>query len=95
MELKLTTQFLKWFNGLRDNDAKARIQVRLDRLQFGILDDIKPTREGVSELRIDYGPGYRVYITQRGPVLIVVLGGGSKKTQDRDIQAAIELARNL
>jgi putative addiction module killer protein len=95
IELRLTPQFVKWFSGLRDERAQARIQVRLDRLQSGLLGEVKPVGEGVSEMKIDYGPGYRVYFCQRGSVLTIVLAGGNKKTQQRDIQVALEMARNL
>ncbi len=71
-----------------------RFQVRIDRLQLGHLGDVKPIREGVSELRIDHGPGYRVYFVQTGPVVIVLLGGGDKLTQDTDIARAVTLARH-
>jgi len=80
---------------LRDRQARARIQTRIDRLQLGLAGDVRPVGEGVSELRIDYGPGYRVYFVQRGKKLVILLGGGDKRTQDRDIKTAIELARNL
>jgi putative addiction module killer protein len=73
----------------------ARIQTRIDRLQLGLAGDVKPIGEGVSELRIDYGPGYRLYFAQRGRELVILLAGGDKRTQDRDIKAALELARNL
>jgi putative addiction module killer protein len=80
---------------LRDRKARARIQTRIDRLQLGLLGDVKPVGEGVSELRIDYGPGYRVYFVQRGQELVILLAGGDKSTQDKDIKTALELARNL
>lgn len=80
---------------MRDERAQARIQVRLDRLQSGLLGEVKPVGEGVSEMKIDYGPGYRVYFCQRGSVLAIVLAGGNKKMQQRDIQVALEMARNL
>lgn len=95
IELRLTPEFVKWFSGLRDERAQARIQVRLDRLQAGLLGVVKPVGEGVSELKIDYGPGYRVYFTQRGEILTILLAGGNKKTQNRDIQIAQQMARNL
>lgn len=72
-----------------------RIEVRIRRLQLGNPGDTKPVGEGVSELRIDYGPGYRVYFIQRGDTLIVLLAGGDKRSQDRDIAAAVALARDL
>ncbi len=69
--------------------------MRIDRLALGNPGDARPVGEGVSELRIDYGPGYRVYFVRRGPALIIVLGGGDKRTQDRDIEAALAFARSL
>ena len=69
--------------------------MRIDRLSLGNPGDARPVGEGVSELRIDYGPGYRVYFVRRGPALIIVLGGGDKRTQDRDIEAALAFARSL
>jgi len=80
---------------LRDRQARARIQTRIDRFQLGLAGDVRPVGEGVSELRIDYGPGYRVYFVQRRKELVILLAGGDKRTQDRDIKTAIELARNL
>ena len=84
--------FDRWLSGLRDRNAKARIEVRIRRLGLGNPGDVKPVGEGVSEMRIDYGPGYRVYFQQRGSVLIILLCGGDKKTQDRDIQTAKSIA---
>jgi putative addiction module killer protein len=95
IELRLTPDFVIWLRGLRDAQAKARIKARLDRLVQGNPGDHKPTRCGVTEMRIDYGPGYRVYYCQRGNVLIVVLAGGTKKTQDEDITAAVALAKTF
>jgi putative addiction module killer protein len=80
---------------LKDRQARARIDVRIRRLSLGNPGDVKPIGSGVSELRIDYGPGYRVYFLQRGPMLIVLLAGGDKGSQDRDIKKALELAREL
>jgi putative addiction module killer protein len=80
---------------MRDCQARARIQVRIDRLQLGLPGDAKPVGEGVSELRIGYGPGYRVYFTKRGREWILLLAGGDKRTQDRDIKKAIQLAQDL
>ncbi|HAK88268.1 MAG TPA: addiction module antitoxin RelB, partial [Nitrospiraceae bacterium] len=80
---------------LKDRKARARIQTRIDRLQLGLYGDVKPIGEGVSELRIDYGPGYRVYFVQRGQELVILLAGGDKSTQDKDVKAALDLARNL
>ncbi|MFU8776723.1 MAG: type II toxin-antitoxin system RelE/ParE family toxin [Roseovarius sp.] len=84
--------FDRWLSGLRDRNAKARIEVRIRRLGLGNPGDVKPVGEGVSEMRIDYGPGYRVYFQQRGAVLIILLCGGDKKTQDKDILTAKSIA---
>jgi len=78
-----------------DRQARARIQVRIDRLLLGLVGDAKSVGEGVSELRIDFGPGYRVYFTKRGRELVILLAGGDKRTQDRDIKKAIQLAHDL
>ncbi|HUC72208.1 MAG TPA: type II toxin-antitoxin system RelE/ParE family toxin [Stellaceae bacterium] len=90
-----TETFAAWFRKLRDCRARARIQVRIDRLSLGDRGDFKPVGEGVSELRIDYGPGYRVYFVQPGDKLIVLLAGGDKRTQAEDIAMALRLARLL
>ena len=95
IDVRQTEAFSKWLRELRDRRARARIQTRIDRLQLGLAGDVRPVGEGVSELRIDYGPGYRVYFVQRGKELVILLAGGDKRTQDRDIKTAIELARNL
>jgi putative addiction module killer protein len=95
IEIRQSPAFATWFGRLRDREARARILVRIDRLSLGNPGDVRPVGEGVSELRIDYGPGYRVYFVRRGPALIVLLGGGGKHTQDRDIEAALTLARSL
>jgi putative addiction module killer protein len=84
--------FDRWLAGLRDRQARARILVRVDRLAAGNPGDVRPVRSGVSELRIDYGPGYRVYFIQKGDVLVVLLCGGDKRTQPGDIKQAISLA---
>jgi putative addiction module killer protein len=94
-ELRRTPQFDKWLKGLGDARAQARIQTRLDRLEDGNPGVVEPVGEGVSELKIDYGPGYRVYFCERGEILIIILAGGNKKTQPRDIRIALELARQL
>jgi putative addiction module killer protein len=91
----MTTVYREWINGLRDHVARARIQVRVDRLVYGNPGSHRVLREGVSELKIDVGPGYRVYFTERAGELIILLAGGDKSTQRRDVQRAIELARNL
>ena len=95
VEIRRTAGFRTWLRGLRDERAKARIVSRIDRLRLGNLGDVKPVGEGVSELRIFYGPGYRVYFIRRGDALVVLLCGGDKSTQDRDVEAAKALARDL
>ena len=95
VEVRQTETFDRWFRKLRDRRAKARIQVRIDRLVLGLAGDVKPVGEGISELRIDYGPGYRVYFVRRGEMLIVLLAGGDKGSQNRDISTALVLARSL
>ncbi|PKL47632.1 MAG: addiction module antitoxin RelB [Nitrospira bacterium HGW-Nitrospira-1] len=95
IEICKTEMFERWFTGLRDRSAVARIKSRIDRLQLGLLGDAKSVGEGVSEMRIDYGPGYRVYFVQRGTKVVILLAGGDKRTQSRDIEKAIELARML
>ncbi len=80
-----------WLSGLRDRQAQARIQVRLERLELGNFGDCKPVGSGVSELRIDWGPGYRVYFGRDGQTVIVLLCGGDKRKQDSDIKKAVEL----
>lgn len=95
LEIRQTVTYAQWFERLRDRRAQARINARIRRLSLGNPGDVKPVGEGVSELRIDYGPGYRVYFVQRGDRLVVLLAGGDKRTQERDIQAALELAQNL
>jgi putative addiction module killer protein len=95
IEIRQTHVFATWLDGLRDRDARARIDARLRRLSLGNPGDIKPVGQGVSELRIDYGPGYRVYFIQRGKLLIVLLAGGDKRSQDGDIKAALKLATEL
>jgi len=95
VEIRKTGLFAKWIDNLRDVQAKARVLVRIGRLASGNAGDVKPVGEGVSEMRIDYGPGYRVYFIQRGSELIILLAGGDKSSQSRDIKAAIRLAQNL
>ena len=92
LELVKSTTFDAWFRGLRDVRAKARIAARLDRVADGHFGDVKPAGHGISELRIDYGPGYRVYFIQRRSVLVVVLAGGDKRTQQVDIKTAQRIA---
>lgn len=95
IEVRQTTRFSTWLAGLRDERARARVLKRLDRAKKGNLGDVAPVGEGVSEMRIFYGPGYRVYFVQRGSELIVLLCGGDKSTQDADIEEARTLAREL
>jgi putative addiction module killer protein len=95
IEIRETGKFSKWLTGLRDPTARARIAARVRRLALGNAGDVRPVGEGVSELRIDHGPGYRVYFARRGSVLIVLLCGGDKRTQDRDIRIAKTMADDL
>ncbi len=93
--IRQTTRFRQWFAELRDRTARARILARIDRLAFGNPGDVKSVGGGVLELRIDHGPGYRVYLIRRGERLIILLSGGDKSTQDRDIRAARDLADQI
>lgn len=95
IEVRQTVHFTTWFKDLRDVRAKARIDARIRRVALGNFGDVKSVGEGVSELRIDYGPGYRVYMTMRGPVLVILLLGGDKKSQKRDIRDAQQIAKEL
>lgn len=95
VEMRKTDLFAQWLDDLRDLKARARIQARIERLAAGNSGDARPVGEGVSELRIDYGPGYRVYFKKRGQELIILLAAGDKSTQARDITAALRLARHL
>ncbi len=95
IEVRETEAYADWFASLRDLQARARVLVRIRRLSLGNAGDVKAVGEGVSELRIDYGPGYRVYFVRRGALLIVLLGGGDKRSQRRDIAAALELAKEV
>lgn len=95
IEVRQTRQFAEWFGSLRDTRARARIAVRIDRLALGNPGDVKPVGEGVSELRVTYGPGYRIYYLQRGGEVVILLCGGDKGSQRRDIAAAKILAREL
>lgn len=94
-EIIETHEFARWIDGLKDIQAVTRIQARIYRLIHDLPGDVKPVGEGVSEIRIDFGPGYRVYYIQQGSIVIILLAGGDKKSQDKDIQTALELARNL
>jgi putative addiction module killer protein len=95
IEIRKTEAFVRWLDGLRDIKARSRVLVRIERLAAGNPGDVKPVGEGVSELRIDYGPGYRVYFVKRGQAVIILLAGGDKSTQTKDIRTAIRLAQNL
>lgn len=94
-EIRKTDIFVKWLDGLRDIHARARILVRIERLASGNPGDVKPVGDGVSELRIDYGPGYRIYFKKQGKTIAVILVGGDKSTQSKDIKTALRLAQNL
>jgi putative addiction module killer protein len=93
IEVRQTDLFANWLRKLRDEQARARVQIRIRRLSLGNFGDVRPVGEGVSELRIDYGPGYRVYFQQIGSLLVLLLLGGNKKTQDEDIAKAKKLAK--
>jgi putative addiction module killer protein len=95
IELRKTAVFARWLDELRDLRARARLQARLDRLAEGNPGDLKPVGEGVSELRIDHGPGYRLYFKARGRTVIILLAGGGKRTQAGDVRTALRLAREL
>ncbi|HEY3382642.1 MAG TPA: type II toxin-antitoxin system RelE/ParE family toxin [Vicinamibacterales bacterium] len=95
VELRKTARFARWLDGLQDTRGRARNEVRIERLAAGNPGDVAPVGEGVSELRIDVGQGYRVDFAQRGRALSILLAGGSKRTQAADIRAALQLARGL
>jgi putative addiction module killer protein len=95
IEVRQTEVFSNWLRKLSDHNARARIQIRIRRLSLGNFGDVKPVGEAISELRIDYGPGYRVYFQRRGNLLVILLAGGSKKTQQADIAKAKKLAREV
>ena len=95
IEVRKTEVYAKWIDGLQDVRARARVLVRVERLAAGNPGDVRPVGEGVSVLRIDYGPGYRVYFKNQGLTMVVLLAGGDKRTQSRDIETALRLARNL
>ena len=95
VDIRKTDVFVQWLDGLSDIRVRARVLARIERLASGNPGDVAPVGEGVSELRIDYGPGYRVYFKQFGQILIVLLAGGDKSTQPKDIKTALRLARNL
>lgn len=95
MHIQITEVYRSWINSLKDRTSRARIQVRVDRLVHGNPGQHRVLTDGVCELKIDVGPGYRVYYTERGGVVIVLLAGGDKSTQQQDIKTAILLAKNL
>ena len=95
IEIRKTDTFAKWLDRLHDIRARARILVRIERLAAGNPGDVKAVGEGVSELRIDYGPGYRVYYKKHGRKVIILLAGGDKRTQAKNIKTALRLAKNL
>lgn len=92
LEVRQTAEYEKWFESLKDRTARVRVDIRIRRLSMGNFGIVRPVGEGVSELKIDYGPGYRVYLMQHGSEFVLLLGGGDKSTQSRDIQKAQELA---
>lgn len=93
--IRQTSTFKQWFSELRDASAKARIVARLRRIEIGNMGDVKAIEGGVSEIRIDHGPGYRLYFTRRGADVIVLICGGDKSSQKRDIKAAIAMAKEI
>ena len=95
IEIRQTEVYARWFRRLRDRQARVRIDSRIRRLSLGNPGDVRPVGEGVSEIRINYGPGYRVYYIQREETLVVLLAGGDKDSQGRDIRRALDLARGL
>ena len=95
-EIRKSDTYEQWFRKLKDRQAQARIDARIRRIEItGNFGDVKPVGEGISELRIDYGPGYRIYFARQGQALVILLAGGDKGTQDRDIKKALKLAREL
>jgi putative addiction module killer protein len=95
IEIRKTDVFAKWIDGLQDIRARARVLVRIERFVAGNPGDVKPVGEGVSEMRIDCGPGYRVYFKKIGQKVIILLAGGDKNSQSKDIKTALRLSRNL
>lgn len=95
IEVRQTTVFSDWLKGLRDINARARIMVRIRRLEMGNPGDVKALGSGVSELRVDYGPGYRVYFAQQGKTIVILLCGGDKRTQSADIAKAQQMAKEV
>jgi putative addiction module killer protein len=95
IEVRETSRYADWFHALRDIHAKARIDARIRRLSLGNFGDAAPVGGGVSELRVHFGPGYRIYFTRRGPMVVILLCGGDKGSQTRNIRAAKALTREL
>ena len=95
IEVRQTAAFEAWLDGLRDPSATRKIAIRIARVQAGLLGDVRPVGGGVSELRIDHGPGYRLYFVRRGTVVIILLCGGDKGSQTRDIRRAKEMAKEV
>jgi putative addiction module killer protein len=95
IEIRQTEYYRNWFDKLKDRNARVRINIRLRRLSLGNLGDVKSVGEGVSELRIDYGPGYRIYFTRKGSLLIILLAGGDKASQTADIEKAKKLVHEI
>ena len=95
LHIRKTLVYAEWIDNLRDLQGRARILVRVERLITGNPGDVRPVSGGVSELRIHFGPGYRVYFTQRGLDIVILLAGGDKSSQPKDIQTALQLANNL
>ena len=95
VEMRQTEVYARWFRRLRDRQARVRIDNRIRRMSLGNPGDVRPIGEGVSEIRIDYGPGYRVYFAHRGEAMVVLLAGGDKDSQEQDIRKALGLARGL
>ncbi|WVN42652.1 type II toxin-antitoxin system RelE/ParE family toxin [beta proteobacterium MWH-UniP1] len=95
IEILQSKTYENWFASLRDSQIRARINIRIRRLSLGNPGDVRPVGSGVSELRIDYGPGYRVYFVNKNKTTVILLGGGDKSTQQQDIDKAIQLAKHL
>ncbi len=95
IEIRYTDSFSEWLQHLRDHKGKAKILVRIDRLRLGLFGDYKSVGNGVSEIRIDFGPGYRLYYAKRGKNVIILLAGGDKSSQNRDIKKAHDLVKWL
>jgi len=95
LDIKETPAYAAWFAALRDRTARARIDIRIRRLSLGNSGDIRPVGDGVSELRIHYGHCYRIYLTKQGDSVVILLAGGDKSSQVKDIRLAKDLAENL